>query len=508
MPRKPKPRGPVVVPPPHIQDQPQELPPEEKPEPVESDDEPEIQEDEGTELQHRVEPEAKQGRGYKRMGLSDLQARCSEIKNWEDWCLYLYRLSPITDQTVAGKNVSITKYAEPIDETRVMHDFGSGGYRIMANKRREDGSWGKGWEAVFDILNMDFPPKVPPGAWMADQRNARWAWAKPKEPGDPAAPNPNDPLQLLQKVEDMMDRRDARLRDSMQPKESTLDAVKIGLEMARASAPQGDNQLITIMRDALADQREKSAKLEERVLNLLTERANPAHATGPVTIEDQAIGFAKVVEAVDKVRPPKGGGRSPEPDHPGWKILDTFVAGISPGLNALIGVAAQKIQQAGQPAAPQPQRQANRPQQAEQQPAAQQQPVQVQQSTQPEEVRVVEVPAVLQQHFQLAFDKCMQGESPEDFADWLHAGYPTAISELRQIGSENPPMPWSSGDKDHVGDPNWGPLQAIMDIARHQPVWKFVAMIPNGEVRLTAFVKGVLEWVPSEEEEDEGGVIQ
>src|ERR1035441_8592434 len=130
MARKPKNAGPVAVPPPESPEIPQPFPPQETPEPLDA-------EYEETQTEHHDPGERPVGRGHKRMGLSDLQARCSDIDNWEDWCLYLYRLSPFTDHTVAGKNVSITKYAEPIDETRVMHDYGSGGYRIIANRRRE-----------------------------------------------------------------------------------------------------------------------------------------------------------------------------------------------------------------------------------------------------------------------------------------------------------------------------------------------------------------------------------
>jgi hypothetical protein len=509
----------------------EELPPEDDEEATEEDYEGDPSELPADEPPHEPAPPRKRGRpraGAPRPVPTEFFERWNATPNFRESSQYwIYRLEPITDLVATGRDKYVAIFQEECDEDKIMRHpaMGSGVYMIIFKTRNEQGQMNlRAKLDRLDIENLEYPPCIPPGAWLDDRRNARWGWAKKiydrrtKEEERLNAP-PAPPMTVQDTMAIVENAIERKL--SSGPKEGTvLEAVRLGMETVRASAPQGGNELLTIMREALADSREKSAKLEERVLNLLTERANPAHATGPVTIEEQAIGFAKVVEAVDKVRPPKGGGRSPEPDHPGWKILDTFVAGISPGLNALIGVAAQKIQQASQPAAPQPQRQANRPQQmdelrqwaaqrqAEQQPAAQQQPVQVQQSAQPEEVRVVEVPAVLQQHFQLAFDKCMQGESPEDFADWLHAGYPTAISELRQIGSENPPMPWSSGDKDHAGDPNWGPLQAIMDIARHQPVWKFVAMIPNGEARLTAFVKGVLEWVPSEEEEDEGGVIQ
>ncbi len=74
-------------------------------------------------------------------------------------------------------------------------------------------------------------------------------------------------------------------------------------------------------------------------------------------------------------------------------------------------------------------------------------------------------PQVLQQHFAVALEWCFRGADAADFADWLNAGYPTALTELRQIGSENPPMPWS-------GKPA---AEAIMEIARNNPkVWPLI----------------------------------
>lgn len=464
-------------------------------------------------------PPRKRGRpraGSPRPVPTEFFERWNATPNFRESSQYwIYRLEPITDLVATGRDKYVAIFQEECDEDKIMRHpaMGSGVYMIIFKTRNEQGQMNlRAKYDRLDIENLEYPPCIPPGAWLDDRRNARWGWAKriydkrtkEEERLNAPPPPPMTVQDTMAIVENAIERK-----LSSAPKESPLEAVKLGLEMARQNAPPaGASDVITtaLLNNMQRQIDSANARADAFEKRLLDAAGNPTHATGPVTIEEQAIGFAKVVEAVDKVRPPKGGrGPVPEQEHPGWKLANTFLEGIAPGLNVLIRVGAEKL--AGQPAAPQPQRQANRPQQAEQQPAAQQ--VQQAQPIPSEEVRVVEVPAVLQQHFQTAFDACMQGLDPDDFAHSLNDLYPTAISELRQIGSENPPMPWSSGDKDHAGDPNWGPLQAIMDIARHQSIWKFVAMIPNGEERLTAFVKGVLEWVPSEEEdESEDGVIQ
>src|SRR5262245_36224431 len=84
----------------------------------------------------------------------------------DDWgtraYIHLYRLEPFTDRLRSGTVVFIMKYLEPIDETKILMDHGSGRYRALLNFRKpsedKDGELDR---AEFDLLNLKFPPKIP-----------------------------------------------------------------------------------------------------------------------------------------------------------------------------------------------------------------------------------------------------------------------------------------------------------------------------------------------------------
>lgn len=116
----------------------------------------------------------------------------------DDWgtraTVYLYRLEPFTDRLRSGTVVFIMKYEEPIDETRILMDHGSGRYRANLTFRKQSGTDTNNeiGRVEFELLNMKYPPKVPKGEWVDDPRNKKWSWARnvPREDGDfkPATP--------------------------------------------------------------------------------------------------------------------------------------------------------------------------------------------------------------------------------------------------------------------------------------------------------------------------------
>ena len=100
------------------------------------------------------------------------------------------------------------------------------------------------------------------------------------------------------------------------------------------------------------------------------------------------------------------------------------------------------------------------------------------------------VPAVLAQHFFMALMKLRDGWSGADFAEWLDAGYPDAISALRQIGSDlTPPVP---------------PVDAIIDIANSIPqVWSQIEPVPGLEAKLRTYLAEIITWQPEPDQEEE-----
>ena len=93
--------------------------------------------------------------------------------------IYLYRVEPVIDRRRVGSQTYITKYAEPISEDRILADHGSGRYKLMLNFRKPGAEQGDEVDSLYlDLLNLQFPPKIPPGEWVDDPNNKKWAWAK------------------------------------------------------------------------------------------------------------------------------------------------------------------------------------------------------------------------------------------------------------------------------------------------------------------------------------------
>ncbi len=140
-----------------------------------------------------VEP-PKRGRGRPRSQRPEDEGETGEtqpfftrIKGYSetDWqeilSLYLYRCEPYTDRKASGNHKYIRKYTKAIEEEDVKLDFGSGGYKVMLIAFDPQTSKYKQMEThFFSIMDPAYPPKIPLGDWVDDDRNKEWAWAKPQ----------------------------------------------------------------------------------------------------------------------------------------------------------------------------------------------------------------------------------------------------------------------------------------------------------------------------------------
>lgn len=128
--------------------------------------------------------EPKRGRGRPPKPVEPSIGFFARLKNltldeWENHMAYLYRTQPMTDAKKGGASSNyVTKYGQAFDEEVVKHECGSGGYKILFNRIGSDGKQRTIQVYFFDILDPKFPPKIPPGSWMDDPRNEKWAWAK------------------------------------------------------------------------------------------------------------------------------------------------------------------------------------------------------------------------------------------------------------------------------------------------------------------------------------------
>ena len=99
---------------------------------------------------------------------------------WKYRYVYLYRLYPITDRRAAGNPIWINKYPQPFNREDVLRDHGSGIYKAELLESLPTQAGKRLAVSIFQILNTDYPPKIPAGEWVDDPKNADWEWCRPK----------------------------------------------------------------------------------------------------------------------------------------------------------------------------------------------------------------------------------------------------------------------------------------------------------------------------------------
>jgi hypothetical protein len=101
--------------------------------------------------------------------------------DWQWMIGYLYRTSPKIDRRSNGRPINLTKYSNYFDADQVKREHGSGGYRMDLTRRNPvSGKYTRIAQYYFDVLDMDYPPKVPAGDWIDQPENDMWKWARPK----------------------------------------------------------------------------------------------------------------------------------------------------------------------------------------------------------------------------------------------------------------------------------------------------------------------------------------
>lgn len=176
----------------------------------------------------------------------------------EDWgtraFIHLYRMEPFTDRLRSGNVVHIMKYAETIDEDRVMHDHGSGKYRAILTFRKPSAQQGDEIDRVeFEILNERFPPNIPEGEWVDDVRNKKWAWAKAAMDAKkaasvaaaaqpvPAAQSMVDSLRVFNEIQQSAEDRAESRRGGAN---DLLETLRVAKELLPPPPPPTDNTML------------------------------------------------------------------------------------------------------------------------------------------------------------------------------------------------------------------------------------------------------------------------
>ena len=379
--------------------------------------------------------------------------------------IYLYRVEPITDRLRGGDKKYVMCYAEPISEDKIMIDQGSGRYKAILTFKKPASETGDEVDSTyFDILNPKFPPKIPPGEWLDDPRNKKWAWAKQyAEQPTIAAPVPSgmgDMVGALQVFNEIEKAASERAKTN-QPPAPAVDPMVTAMGLTeklltiRADNPMVTmmNEQLTAMRAELSEQRKSNADLMLK----LTERNNaPEPKTDTATMIKGFIEGLKSLRADAAEILPGAGGRS---------RLGPWMEFFQPALPAVIDmlkpVAVALARNTGQPNPAQPG-----------QPQIQQPPVQ-----QPDDFgSFLDRITSSMIHFLKEY-----AEPSGEFAAWLHDGFPEAPRAIEFI-------------KTHGGVP------ALIGYYRTTKYWATLAPM---EAEFSKFLTEVIAWKPEPEQPEE-----
>ena len=189
--------------------------------------------------------------------------------DWDRTIAYLYRVAPTIDRRSGGRPINIRKYAGPFDKDRIMLDEGSGVYRIdILRIDQETGQYRRLTKEYFDILNMDYPPRVPPGDWLEDPANEVWKWAGPKLEAAKQAANGGgmyppgfDIDKMTDKIMDRAERMATANNANKGPSDTLLEKI---LDKVMTPAPPPDNSSLNfIIQELRADRKELREELRE-----------------------------------------------------------------------------------------------------------------------------------------------------------------------------------------------------------------------------------------------------
>jgi hypothetical protein len=398
-----------------------------------------------------------------------------------DWgtriTLYLYRLEPFTDRRKSGEFIYIHQYAEPVNEQRVMVDFGSGRYRLMLNTRKPGAERGDETDRYdFEICNQSHPPKIPKGEWVDDPRNIKWAWAKPFLV-DPTAPAPQQQngtggqlIETLQVLNDIQDSTAARLKASMPPVVPVVpaapisDPIDMAVKIIALTKGGGDTALIEMFREEMRALREQNSQLQTEARN----RANQA-PPDPLAQIDQLGNSVKKLREIGIIPEEKEEGvisKAIRSRMPAWmELLDHSLPELLKTLQPISAALAQKMMQVPRPAPPQ-----NQP--AIQAPAEQPQQAPAEQPT-PEQAKAIEFMRFVQEVTPRII-KHVYDEAPGDvFAQWVADGYSIErVDEFRQLTPDQ-----------------------IVAFYRTTPVWP---QLKDREAQFLKFWQEFHEWKPDE----------
>jgi hypothetical protein len=228
-------------------------------------------------------------------------ARVAEIRR-EEWgkraWIYVYCLEPICNLKMSGESKYLVKSSEPIlDEDSIMHDYGSGKYRLMLVYRKPGTDQSDQVDQTeIEIYNPKYPSKIPVSAWLNDSRNDRWAALMPKPAAEKTGQT--DLLETLQTFNQI--RND--LKEEVKPAPASDDIGKFtGMVNAVASilpkpATTTDNKMletvVSLLQSQIAASNLEAQQLRTQVFQMITDRKNEKPETSSLDVVKSFINEA------------------------------------------------------------------------------------------------------------------------------------------------------------------------------------------------------------------------
>lgn len=439
-----------------------------------------------------------------------------KTRDWERTLVYLYRTAPLIDRTIGGDKKYICKFSSPFDEDQVMREYGSGGYIARVTESLPGKTETKPVDQhSFTIMNLSYPPQVPLGQWLDDNRNEQWKWAKDLLEAKQRAPQPQPPApagqdagRLVQTI--AQEFRSSQVDPTIQFKAMTdahQTGLRQGLEIAGKPAaasgeseilriilpllaqPKGDDSVVKLLTMQLENEREQrkmdreQAKADREAQEKRAEAAEKRHgdllaimlAKKEDSGTDVITKFGQMFTMVNQIREGAGLGATDD----SWTGLlkegiREALPSLAPAIGPMIGGVLQSL-----PLGPRP----NVPVQnvprgtSEPVPAAQPQP-----QPQPEQDPHLPAFQFIVANFGAVMAHLQRGSSGLDFGDWIAEGPgQLAIDQIKAAGTERIiavfktiPQAWEQ----------WGPV----------------------EPRVRQFLNELMTWTPEEAggDDDEG----
>lgn len=287
-----------------------------------------------------------------RSGEPQIMDRIRAIANWEGTKVYVYRHGPIIDLHRTGSlRTNVCVYKGPFDQEDMLKDpgLGSGLYGLIVNRKnpqtRKDEVIDSG---EVELLNMAFPPRVPRGTWVDDERNDKWKWAKDiwdREDADklkalaPAAPDNGHAV-----FTPLLDMMKEQLR-------TTQDEVRSLREALTRKDPQEQSVLTVLLQKVLQPPPTPAPDPVRDMLMtyLLRQLETKSEATAP---KDPRAEAEASIEFYSKMREVfQDNGKPSRSKMSGWQeMLQPALPIIGQALGPLIQVMAQQMTQ--RPATP------------------------------------------------------------------------------------------------------------------------------------------------------------